>query len=537
MKEQASKINDFLVNIDNISYNKKYSKIANLHKYWARKPWYIVEGFIEKYTNIKDVVLDPFCGSGIIGYEAVMKNRDFVGYDLNPLACFLSEATIKNHFNIDIFNKELEEIAKHAKDKISKMYETDIKCKKCGNFKFATTSYIGPSYKNKNEADVVCFYCGIAGTKEKKDVKTQTKIKIDNKLWYPRITFPNKFYKDRFSYKGIKEVKDFFTHRNLSALAILYDVIFNGEYKYKHLFKLAFSNTLLHVSILKAPNVRPLSVNNYWIPDDYIEENVWWRFIDRAEKVGLAKQAQNERKSSLDIKEYGNYKIYNKSSLKMKEVKDGSIDYLITDPPYGDAIQYSELSFIWNAWLSKEYKIDEEVIINPVQNKGHEEFIKQIKQFIEETHRVLKMNKFFTLCFQNKNIQIWTDIIDIIKSLNFELVDIKVFDTYGSPYNKHWAKFSPKSDLYITFKKVKATKNMKSTGTFYLEDVVSKIIEDSKGEKQFNISKGYDLFVAYTIERLFNGGDLVEHKKLQLKDVINTFEKIMKYGNIQKRIF
>jgi len=533
-----NKVKNSIVNTEDISFNKKYSKVANLHKYWARKPWYVIEGFIDEYSKVGDLVLDPFCGSGSMGYEATMKNREFIGYDLNPLACFLSEATIKDHFNSKDFTEEYNDLKDKVENLILKNYKTNYKCSVCGREKYVISSYVGPFYKKRNESDIACLSCSIAKTKEKKIVSDGGKISISNKLWVPDTKFPVKFYKDRFSYKGINSVKDFFTKRSLYSLALLYDSIFNSNYKYKHLFQLAFSNTLLHVSILKAPNVRPLSVNNYWIPDDYIEENVWWRFNDRAKNVLIAKESQVERKNKLKIKEYGDYKIYNKSSLRMTEIKDQSVDYLITDPPYGDAIQYSELSYIWNAWLSKEYNIKEEVIINPVQNKGHKEFIDQIRRFIIESHRVLKPNKYFTLCFQNKNIQIWNEIVKIIKEVGFDLIDVKVFDTFGSPYNKHWAKFSPKSDLYVTFKKINRHKKTNKTKNIYVEDIIENIVNDFKGDKKqsFDLNRAYDLFIVQTIYELFNDKELVNCDNLQLKDVVNIFENIYKYGNIQQRI-
>ena len=533
-----NKVKNSIVNTEDISFNKKYSKVANLHKYWARKPWYVIEGFIDEYSKVGDLVLDPFCGSGSMGYEATMKNREFIGYDLNPLACFLSEATIKDHFNSKDFAEEYNDLKDKVENLILKNYKTNYKCSVCGREKYVISSYVGPFYKKRNESDIACLSCSIAKTKEKKIVSDGGKISISNKLWVPDTKFPVKFYKDRFSYKGINSVKDFFTKRSLYSLALLYDSIFNSNYKYKHLFQLAFSNTLLHVSILKAPNVRPLSVNNYWIPDDYIEENVWWRFNDRAKNVLIAKESQVERKNKLKIKEYGDYKIYNKSSLRMTEIKDQSVDYLITDPPYGDAIQYSELSYIWNAWLSKEYNIKEEVIINPVQNKGHKEFIDQIRRFIIESHRVLKPNKYFTLCFQNKNIQIWNEIVKIIKEVGFDLIDVKVFDTFGSPYNKHWAKFSPKSDLYVTFKKINRHKKTNKTKNIYVEDIIENIVNDFKGNKKqsFDLNRAYDLFIVQTIYELFNDKELVNCDNLQLKDVVNIFENIYKYGNIQQRI-
>ena len=52
---------------------------------------------------------------------------------------------------------------------------------------------------------------------------------------------------------------------------------------------------------------------------------------------------------------------------------DKCVDYIFTDPPYGEAIQYSELSYVYNAWIENDYDIDEEVIINPCQNKKEKE--------------------------------------------------------------------------------------------------------------------------------------------------------------------
>ena len=61
------------------------------------------------------------------------------------------------------------------------------------------------------------------------------------------------------------------------------------------LLLLAFTNTVLHVSKLKGENVRPLGVNNYWIPDDHIEENVWFRYVERVKLVCDAKEIQQQR--------------------------------------------------------------------------------------------------------------------------------------------------------------------------------------------------------------------------------------------------
>jgi hypothetical protein len=63
------------------------------HSYPGRMHPVIARRCMEHYTSKRDVVLDPFCGSGTVLIEAVAQGRDAVGVDLNPLAIRL--ATVK----------------------------------------------------------------------------------------------------------------------------------------------------------------------------------------------------------------------------------------------------------------------------------------------------------------------------------------------------------------------------------------------------------------------------------------------------------
>ena len=214
----------------------------------------------------------------------------------------------------------------------------------------------------------------------------------------------------------------------------------------------------------------------------------------------------------------------------MDNVIDQSIDYIFTDPPYGDTIQYSELSYVWNTWLGKNFDIEEEVIINPVQQKDSSTFNSQLDLFFKEAWRVLKNNKFLTLCFQNKNVAIWADLAKIIQGIGFELVDISVYDTLGSPYNKNWSKYSPKSDFYITFKKVanKPIKIPDNRKVITAEDLIL-ISTEGMDSKNFNIGKAYDDFVINLIKYSFKNYDVVIPKNLNIQTVIDLIERDVKY--------
>jgi len=60
---------------------ESYTGIYALHKYWSKKPYNIIRDFIKRYTKPGEIVLDPFCGSGISITEAIITNRKAIGID------------------------------------------------------------------------------------------------------------------------------------------------------------------------------------------------------------------------------------------------------------------------------------------------------------------------------------------------------------------------------------------------------------------------------------------------------------------------
>lgn len=509
-------------------YNKEYSKIYKLHKYWARKPWYIIEKYITRYSNPGDLVLDPFCGSGATGLEAILASRNFVGYDLNPMATMISLESMNLDFDLHEIEKEFKDIESKCAEEIQELYSTCEKCPSCGSSLYYKFVSCGPKFSNEYSGKLYCIKCNSRSANivkplddydyKKNDEIERTKLHY----WVPETKFPQKFYKDRFSYKGISKVSDMFTKRNLLALSILLDVIERGNYKNHELIMLAFTNTVLHASKLKGENVRPLGVNNYWVPDDYIEENVWFRFEDRAKQIIIGKKVLKKRAEK--VNKIGEANVQLKSALDAGD--KNSVDYIFTDPPYGDAIQYSELSFVWNAWIKKEYDTSEEVIINPVQKKNHKTFNEMLNVALTRIYEQLKPNKYFTLCFQNKDFNIWENVISKCKDLGFSLVDVEIYDTYGSPFNKHWAKFSPKADIYVTFLKGEYSNGVSIIDcNASVSEIVAEVCSYMKANKlSVDLSKIYDITVSYIIWALYSCNE-TNIGNFSVKSVLSEIEK------------
>jgi len=101
-----------------------------MHKYWSKKPYNLVSQYIEKYSKSNEIVLDPFCGSGVTTTESVKLGRRAVGIDINPTAVNSTKMGL-THIDIKDLKKSFDFLRAEVEQEINSLYQT--KCPKCGN--------------------------------------------------------------------------------------------------------------------------------------------------------------------------------------------------------------------------------------------------------------------------------------------------------------------------------------------------------------------------------------------------------------------
>jgi len=488
--------------------DRAVSKMYQTHKYWARKPWYVVSEYIKYFTKPGDTVIDVFAGSGVTGIESIINNRKAYLIDLNPIASFVTKMTVTSPIDLEALRTAFEKIRAKVRNRIVDLYKSGSCCKNCKANLYARHFLRGPKFK-KILIKEDCYSCGSTFTVRPLTTKELKKLVLIEKrrisYWYPKTKFPLKFDKDRVTYKGIKYIHQLFTRRNLFALSLLFNEIDKIKNPViKDLLRLAFSNTLIHVSKLKAENVRPLAVNNYWVPDDWIEENVWFRFEERFNRILEAKRVSNQR---IAQKQFENLKIYTQSSTNLSMLKNNSVDYCFTDPPYGDSIQYSELSMVWNAWLRKIFNVDEEVIINRTQNKAEKEYQELLTEAFSESYRVLKHGSYMTVCFHNKDSRAWSAILQACRDAGFLYINVVPQNPISKSFTQLWAENSPKTDLFMNF--FKPQKTIKKSQIVYtrlgrLDQLVKEAVSILKIEnKGVHLGRVYDHVLSKVVGHMF----------------------------------
>lgn len=79
------------------SLTKPSEKLEGKHP--TQKPEYLLERIILASTEEGQVILDPFCGSGTTGVEAVRYGRKFIGIDVSEEYMEISKKRLEKVLN------------------------------------------------------------------------------------------------------------------------------------------------------------------------------------------------------------------------------------------------------------------------------------------------------------------------------------------------------------------------------------------------------------------------------------------------------
>jgi len=367
-----------------------YTGIYGMHKYWSKKPHNLVARYIERFSKCGEVVLDPFCGSGVAAIESVRLNRRVVAIDINPIAVLCSQMGLE-HIDIKSLKKTFDSLRREVEVEIDKLYYTA--CPECENPHAIATHTIW-HHEQPKEIWVSCKLC-----KTIKAVKTPSSR--DKELSLKQSRFPDWYpaeeliENNRINAKAGTRICDLFTPRALSGLSFLLNKIrLIEDGKIRRVMEFCFSAMLPQTSkmvfVIRRRgkfNGKPENdkaevgswVIGYWIPSEHFEIHAWRCFKNRFQRIIKGKQEVNliipstaMACSSFEELRHKNEGYWiNQGTATNLLIPDESIDYIFTDPPHGNRLPYLELSLLWNSWLNLNFEWENEIVIqfNRSQNQ------------------------------------------------------------------------------------------------------------------------------------------------------------------------
>ena len=131
-------------------------------------------------------------------------------------------------------------------------------------------------------------------------------------------------------------------------------------------------------------------------------------------------------------------------------IPSNSIDYLFIDPPFGANINYSELNFIWEAWLGVQTQIASEAIENKGQGKSLNDYRKLMSSCFREAYRVLKPSRWMTVEFSNTQASVWNAIQTALQEAGFVVANVAALDKKQNSIQAYTTPTAVKQDLVIS---------------------------------------------------------------------------------------
>ena len=127
-----------------------------------------------------------------------------------------------------------------------------------------------------------------------------------------------------------------------------------------------------------------------------------------------------------------------------------SVDYIFTDPPFGDNLAYSELNFFHEAFHRVFTNRPAEAIVSKTQQKDLFEYQRLMTGCFAEYQRVLKPGRWITIVFHNSRNSVWNGIQEALLVAGFVVADVRVLDKKQGTFNQVLAQGSVKKDLVIS---------------------------------------------------------------------------------------
>ena len=498
----------------------KNDPIYNAHSYHTKVPHKAIMRYILHYTEPGDIVLDGFCGTGMTGVAAQVcanpdpefKNsvqhempevkwvarRAILG-DICPAATFIAY-NYNTPVNATDFEREARRILAEVEKECGWMYETTHTDGRKGRINYTVWSdvFICSSCSREIvfweaamddeggvEKEFPCPHCGAACTKRNMQRAFETKFdkalnqtvkqakqvpvlirylvgrtryekrldKADLDLiksiedsdipcWFPTDRTPEGDESRRNDDIGLTHVHHFYTKRNLWVLGAIYA---KSDRKNLLVFQ-SISSTLCSRIVRYNMGHRgngPLSGTLY-VSSLNAESNVLSMYAGKVDDFLKA----------LKSTEYG---FVSTNSSTRYDINTDSLDYIFVDPPFGSNLMYSELNFLWEAWLKVVTNNREEAIVNKVQKKGLPEYQHLMERCFAEFYRILKPGRWMTVEFHNSANSVWNSIQEALQQAGFVVADVRTLDKKQGTIKQTQSAGAVKQDLIISAYKPSST--------------------------------------------------------------------------------
>ncbi len=495
------------------------------HTYPTKIPPEAVAPFIEASTLPDGLVADPFCGSGMTGVAATLAGRRALLSDLSPGAVHLARnhtrrvsaaslheaiARLDSAWMLDV-ERDLYWSSVGTEDGVvcglmrHMVWSEAYECASCRST-VVLWDVAEPDRPLRRQVD--CDVCGWSFDRTRRrpvdsvprwltlapesggklvqgDPTADAIRRVDAigrrrlKHWVPRVRIDSSremYIRSALHLRAVHTVADMFAHRPKVALSRLWHEIgLITDAAVREALQFAFTNTAWHASRMRRYNAkggqRPLT-GTLFIPQLVSEPNIFEVFRHQVRQVCRLYEALPD----------GDVEVAQSSATDLRWVADCSVDYVFTDPPFGNNIHYADCNIVWEAWLGNPTDHDQEIVVNKSRSatdggKTLADYQRLLTDSFREAKRVVVNSGRISVVFHNSDDAVWTALLDAVEDAGLHQAEVSILDKgqrSQKGYKARRGELVPFYDLVMTFDKAnRHTPRLNGAGEMALDAVMA----------------------------------------------------------------
>jgi DNA modification methylase len=156
------------------------------------------------------------------------------------------------------------------------------------------------------------------------------------------------------------------------------------------------------------------------------------------------------------IKSFNRYKLEGNAVINYSgdcanlQLRNNSIDYVFTDPPFGENIYYSDLNILIESWHRVLTNPINEAIVDRTKQKTLLDYQYLMEQCFKKYFYVLKPGKWMTVEFSNTSAAVWNSIQNAIQKTGFVIANVTALDKVQGTFQAVNSPTAVKQDLVIS---------------------------------------------------------------------------------------
>ncbi len=265
----------------------------------------------------------------------------------------------------------------------------------------------------------------------------------------PRSRFPIEAmsHGSRIAPKGFTHAHHFFLPRAAQALgALWHKAIAHPDLRIRHMLLFFVEQAIWTMSVMDRYRPTGFSQVNqqlsgvYYIPSQISECSPWYVLDGKLDRLTAAFGGLGRSRGAFAV---------STGDCARLDIPDRSVDYIFTDPPFGENIYYADLNFLVEAWHRVSTNATLEAIVDRGKSKKLVDYQRLMEACFQEYARVLKPGRWMTVVFHNSSNAVWNAIQEAIQRSGFVVADVRTMDKQQGSY-RQVTSTAVKQDLVIS---------------------------------------------------------------------------------------